>query len=81
MLVKAFDLAFVKGMLPTDTEDMQANDTDSVKYKIHGVSQKVSLYMICIDVEKIWNYSSKYFLSTYYPCTYNFLYFRVPNTS
>lgn len=29
---------------------MQCNDADSVKYKIHAISQKVSVVMIGIDV-------------------------------
>jgi len=50
MLEKSLNLAFVKGMQPNDSEDLQVNDTDSVRYKIRGVNQKISLFMICIDV-------------------------------
>lgn len=50
LLIKSFNLAFTKGMLPTDEEDLQCNDTDNVKYKIHGVDKKLTLYMMCIDV-------------------------------
>lgn len=49
---------------------MHCNDTDSVKYKIQGLHEKVFLYMICIDADKIWNHSHKYFLNKYYPCKF-----------
>lgn len=50
MLIKIFKEFFMIGVEPTYQENLLCNDTDSVKYKIHGVHNKISLYMICIDV-------------------------------
>jgi hypothetical protein len=66
LLIKTFNLAFIKGMQEDDEEKLACNDTDSVRYQILGLNQKISLFMFCIDLEKIWNYAGKYFQQTYY---------------
>jgi len=63
---KAFNMAFIHGMQEGDIENFICSDTDSVRYLVIAVNQKVIFYFYCIDIEVVWKYCSEHLIKNYF---------------
>ena len=66
---KVFNFSFINETDPSDEEICFCNDTDTVKYKLIGRKDRLSLYFYFVDLENLWKYIETYFRATYYRST------------